>query len=295
MSPASSLPEGEFKDCLERQAHRLAELDRRVHRLELFLPLERGVPAFQPKDLPEPVQARLPDARDTPVAVRLIEMPAPPLEQASEPPALPAPPPVQPVAAIEPIRPPQRPPRKPAPAFLSEAEFHQKLTASEAQSEPAAPPKVRESWEVRLATVWLPRVAGVLILVGAAIGATLLQQQLGAVVRVALGYALTIGLVGGGWFVRRRHELLGRLTMAIGLAVGYFVSFAAHYIEPMNVLPASMSILLMLGFVGTLAGLAERWNSQGVAISWDMSPKLGSFQAFKNFFISMLSAFIIVL
>ncbi|MCB2153282.1 DUF2339 domain-containing protein [bacterium] len=250
MPPVAPLPELEVAAQLQRHEVRLAELDRRIGRLELDQPLQRGVPTFRPKDLPalKPKPTVIPEERKTPKAIPLREIPKPIVPK-----------PVAPKV----VHPPAAPKPKPVPAFLGEDDFFEKLK----RSEPAKPSEPKESWEVRLATVWLPRVAGVLILVGAAIGATLLPEQLGKPVRVLLGYALMGGLVAGGWFVQRRHERLGRLTMAIGLAVGYFVSFAAHYIPPMHVFPVIPSIALMLAFVGTLAVLAERWKSQSIAIA----------------------------
>jgi len=120
-------------------------------------------------------------------------------------------------------------------------------------------------WEVRLATTWLPRVGGVLLIAGVAFGAALIQPHLTPASRVGLGYLLAAAVGVAGFFVRRRHELVGRVTIAIGLAVGYSVSFGAHYILPMRIVPAVPSLLAMAVFAAALVVLAERWKSESTA------------------------------
>jgi uncharacterized membrane protein len=134
-----------------------------------------------------------------------------------------------------------------------------------AAAESAAEPVETVSWEVRLATTWLPRLGGVLLLAGAAFGATLIHGRLGPPFRVGLGFVAAVGIVLAGWFVQRRSEKVGRVTIAIGASLAYFISFASHYIKPMEVFPAWLSVGLMLLFVGSLVGMAERWKSEAVA------------------------------
>lgn len=122
-----------------------------------------------------------------------------------------------------------------------------------------------EGWEVALATRVLPVFGGILLLVGAAIGATLIEGAFAPLLRVALGYVLTAALVGVGWFARKRSTPVGQATIACGLALGYFTSFGGHFLAPMRVLPLAVSLGAMLLFVGILVLLADRWRSQPMA------------------------------
>jgi len=131
---------------------------------------------------------------------------------------------------------------------------------------PAPPKEKGPGFEVILATRVLPVVGGGLLILGGAFAATVIGVMMPPSGRIALGYLLAFALCLGGKFVTRRSEGVGRLTIAIGLAFGYFVSYAAHFIPPTRCLPAIPSLVLMIGFVAAIVGLAERWRSEWTAM-----------------------------
>lgn len=123
-----------------------------------------------------------------------------------------------------------------------------------------------DSLEVDLATRWLPRIGGILLLIGAAIGAAYIQPTLSATGRVAMGYMASVAILVLGWFTRNRSLIFSHTSIAIALALGYFVSFGSYFIEPMRVFPVFFpALILMVAFAGTLVILADRWQSQAFA------------------------------
>lgn len=137
------------------------------------------------------------------------------------------------------------------------------VAAAAADETPEAP---KESWDVRLGAVWLPRIGGVLLLIGAAIGATLIQKHLTPGMRVAGGYLVSALMAAAGMWLTKRSEVTGRVVTTIGLALAFFVSFASHYLKPMAVFPSALpASALMALFIGAVGWLAERWKSPSTA------------------------------
>ncbi len=232
----------------------------------------------EPIEIPKPVS--IPEETEEPVALPVaaqethppveIAPPAPPAfdhlaETPTPPPATPVehtPPQVSPPIPVTPAV--QQPPYSapsPAPAqFMSEEEFHGKI----AKATPPAPSPAKrdEGWEVRLMTTWLPRIGGVFALIGAAIIAALFDSPW---LKVGIGYGVA-GMLGlAGFWAKRRSETAGHVTIAISLALAYFVSFGGGFIDAMAIFPRMFALLLMVGFAGGIVGLAERWRSEGVA------------------------------
>ncbi len=132
-------------------------------------------------------------------------------------------------------------------------------------AQPSPPSQPTDSWEVRLATKWLPLIGGVLLLAGAALAAKLILPKLGPWARILAGYCVSVVITGAGVWVTRRHQPLGRATAAIGIALAFFMSFAAHYIPQTRVLGAPAAIGLMLLFTVVIVALAEVWKSEATA------------------------------
>lgn len=154
--------------------------------------------------------------------------------------------------------------------FLSPSEYRGGAPARVGESLFSAPAEVEEpvervSWEVRLATVWLPRVGGALLLLGLAWVAKLIAPSLGPAARVAAGYLGAALVAGAGWWVMRKSEAVGRVTLSIGLAAAFFVSFASGFLGPMKCWGAPPAIALMLLFTAAVAVLADRWRSEAAA------------------------------
>ncbi|MBX3729856.1 MAG: hypothetical protein KF858_11775 [Candidatus Sumerlaeia bacterium] len=140
--------------------------------------------------------------------------------------------------------------------FLSEHEY-----AGQTADAPEPEPREPVSLEVLLAK-WLPVVGGALVTVGVAFFATLVDVPW---LKVALGYVIAAALGGAGLLVLGRSQAIGRATVAVALSVGFFVSFASHYIEASRALPAVVALALMAAFCAGIFLTAERWRSQLVA------------------------------
>lgn len=89
-------------------------------------------------------------------------------------------------------------------------------------------------------------------------------------VRLALGFGLAVGLGGLGEYLRgSRWGWLGTCFLVSGYAMGYFFSYAAHYVDLLQVLPNPVhSWLLMTGLAG-LCTLHSRWNR---TLAWFAAP-----------------------
>ena len=154
----------------------------------------------------------------------------------------------------------------PAVEFMEPQEAHGGAMNLPPAAEPEAP-RQAVSLEERLGANWLLRIGGVLVLIGAAFFAALIQTQLTPLLRVASGFGFA-GLMGaGGWWLARRNQMAGRTLQVIGLSLAYFISFASGFFAQTKVfgsfvLPAAM----MIAFAGAMVIAAERWRSQFVAV-----------------------------
>ena len=133
------------------------------------------------------------------------------------------------------------------------------------------PPPVaeKESFEVRLGTFWLPRIGMVLLLTGMVFFAAYYAPRLHVLHKVALGYLVCAVLGGAGLWLEKRTTGLARVLQAGALALTYFVTYAAHYVEQFRVIESPRLALALLSVVvvaivvvaqqrrsPTLAGLA---------------------------------------
>ncbi len=126
-------------------------------------------------------------------------------------------------------------------------------------------PPEGENIEMLVGIYWTVRVG--LLAMAAALGmwAVYVSQFSGPLQRVLLGYALAAALLAGGWYFRRRVELFGRSLVSGGLAIGFFVSFAAHFLAGMHCMSIPPSVLLAAGFLIAMLRIAERWQAPAVA------------------------------
>ncbi len=150
------------------------------------------------------------------------------LEQVATPAPQPPPLPVSPVARQAP-RPPETPPLIAAPPPLS------------------IPPQ--ESFEVRLGTVWLPRIGMALLLTGMAFFAAYYFPRLTASQKVALSYACCGVLCVLGRWLEKRMTYLARVLFAGGLALAYFVTYAAHHVPALRVIQSPPLAIALLSVV----------------------------------------------
>lgn len=242
-------------DSREQLLRDLREVTERLERLEQRIDKIEGTE-------PEPPQAEPPPPPPTPEPE---PEPNPEPQPAAEPgvesePVLPA----AAKGAEESAEPPGREPLA-AESFLTEEEAHG--LPNPLVDAIGKPPRGRTgSVEVDFATVWLPRIGGVLLLIGAALGAMYIGPSFNPLGRVVCGYLITAGVGILGFLARRRSFVYAQAAWAIALSLGHFVSFATYFLPPMQVFTSFLpALFLMAGFAGTLIGLADRWRSQPLA------------------------------
>jgi hypothetical protein len=135
---------------------------------------------------------------------------------------------------------------------------------------PAAPAPARadahaDDFEIQLGTTWTLRIGLAAIAIAAALFARTVVPDLPAVAKVALAYAGAWLLFGVGKYVERRLERFARPVMASGLALAFFVSFAAYFVPAMRAVPLAASLLWMAAGVAAVLVFATRWQSQPTA------------------------------
>ncbi|HYO68624.1 MAG TPA: DUF2339 domain-containing protein [Archangium sp.] len=120
--------------------------------------------------------------------------------------------------------------------------------------------------EAHLGTYWLSRVGIVALIIGFAFLIIYHFGELGVLARVGAGYLLSAGLAALGLWLSRRHELFGRIVFGGGLALGYFVTYALHFVPAVRVIESEplALVLLALNVVGIVV-IAQRMQSETVA------------------------------
>ncbi len=129
-----------------------------------------------------------------------------------------------------------------------------------------AEPVVKESFEVRLGTFWLPRIGMALLLVGMVFLVTWSYRYMGPAGKVALSYLCCAALGGLGWWLEKRMEQLARVLQAGALALTYFVTYAMHYVETFRVIENPTIALALLSIVvAAIVIVADRRKSVTLA------------------------------
>lgn len=149
-------------------------------------------------------------------------------------------------------------PSRPAPAPES-------APPAQAPTEPGAEPETRDI-EAHLGTYWLSRAGIVALILGFAFLIIYHFGELGVLVRVGAGYLLSAGLAALGLWLSRRHLLFGRIVFGGGLALGYFVTYALHFVPAVRVIESEPLALVLLALnVVTIIAIAQRMQSETVA------------------------------
>ena len=139
----------------------------------------------------------------------------------------------------------------------------------------AAPP--RKSFAERLRTT-LPleellgmnlfaKIGIVLLVLGFALGGKLALVSMGPAARVALIYAASVALLGGGiWLERKeRYRIVGRAGIGGGWATLFFTTYAMYHVPAMTVMASNtLNCVLMLGVAIAMVAHTLRYKSQVV-------------------------------
>ena len=123
--------------------------------------------------------------------------------------------------------------------------------------------------EAHIGAVWLSRLAVVVLMTFIALFAreTYFTEHFGPVQKVLLGYVIAVAFTAYGIVLRSRPDLFAQAILGCGLAIFYFMTYAAFFIPQVQV--ASDQRWLGLGIVtvclGVIAGVAHWRRSETVA------------------------------
>jgi uncharacterized membrane protein len=235
----------------EAPSQQTKELQEEVHRLrELIILMNDRLAALERLQgiaVPTPEPMAAPPVTEVPEAVPTME----PTPAAVAPSMEAVPSPAEEIAPAAPILPP--PPRE------------------------VVPRKPRE-WELILGGNWLARVGVIALIIGAGFFLKFAfdQNWLGPTARVILGIVAGLGMVGGGYYWRKRYPTLSQALNGGGIAVLYLSIFAAFAFFQMLHFYVAIGLLFVVS--GGSATLALRHNSMALAI-------IGIFGAFSAPFV----------
>ena len=134
---------------------------------------------------------------------------------------------------------------------------------------PAAPPRVARdttALEDQLGKFWLSRLGIVSLITGVALLIITYFGELGPIVRVAVGYAIGAAVAWVGLRIARTHETFGRIVFGGGLAIGYFVTYALHFVAALRVVDSEViGVILVAVAIAAIVATAHRMRSETVA------------------------------
>lgn len=136
--------------------------------------------------------------------------------------------------------------------------------ASGVEAEDESPAGDPAGFEARFGSTWLLRIGLVLLAIAAALFSLVLTPRLGPAGKTALGYGFAALLFSAG-LLSRRLQAFAQPVMAGALSIGFFVSYAAGFIEPMRCMPVAASVASMGGFAGAILVFSDRWRSEFTA------------------------------
>lgn len=128
-------------------------------------------------------------------------------------------------------------------------------------------PETGESLERWIGTHWLLYVGVFAIVIGIAYFEKLAFENhwIGETARVLQGAAAGAVLIYAGWrFVRRGYALYGQMLAGCGTAALYVSTYAAFNFY--HLIDRPVAFALMVAITGFSAVLADRWQSQGLAV-----------------------------
>lgn len=121
-------------------------------------------------------------------------------------------------------------------------------------------------FETRLGVVWFNRLGLLLLAIGLAYLAKLATPLLQPWHKTALAYAMAMGVAWTGRALESRLRRFGRPVLAGGLALGFYVSFAAGFVPAMKCVPIEVALVWMAGGILSILWMAEQRRSQRIAM-----------------------------
>lgn len=128
------------------------------------------------------------------------------------------------------------------------------------------PPAAGLDVEAAIGGKWLLRAGLGILAIALALFARLVAPQLSPMAKVALAYAGAIGFFALGKFFEAKLDRFAKPVMAGGLAFGFFVAFAAHFVPAMQAVSMPVSIGWMALSMLSVLVAAERWKSESTAM-----------------------------
>ncbi|NNL31499.1 MAG: DUF2339 domain-containing protein, partial [Gemmatimonadetes bacterium] len=120
--------------------------------------------------------------------------------------------------------------------------------------------------EAAIGGKWLLRAGLGILAIALALFARLVAPQLSPMAKVALAYAGALGFFALGKFFEDKLDRFAKPVMAGGLAFGFFVAFAAHFVPAMQAVSLPVSIGWMALSMLSVLVAAERWKSESTAV-----------------------------
>jgi hypothetical protein len=128
------------------------------------------------------------------------------------------------------------------------------------------PPREARDLEATLGTYWLSRAGILALITGLAWFIALHFGDLGPALRVVLGYGLSALIAAVGLWFSRTQRLFGHVVFGGGLAVGYFVTYALHFVDSVRVIDSQLIGLVLLAVaIAVIAALAQHLSSETTA------------------------------
>ncbi len=139
-------------------------------------------------------------------------------------------------------------------------------TPEEEPTPTAEPVAATLDFETLVGSTWLLRLGLGILAIALALFARSIAPQLSPGAKVALAYGASIAFFGVGKYFEDRLEKFARPVMAGGLAFGFFIAFAAHFVPAMRAVSLPVSIAWMVLSMLAVLVAAERWKSEPTAI-----------------------------
>ena len=146
------------------------------------------------------------------------------------------------------------------------AQLEGRLVAATVAPSPAVRRDAAAALETKLGTYWLSRLGVVSLTSGAALAILTYFAELGPIVRIALGYAAAGVVAWIGLRLARAYPTFGRIVFGGGLAIGYFATYALHFVPALRIIDSEpLGIALVAAAIAAIVAIAHRMQSETVA------------------------------
>ncbi|MDX1492553.1 MAG: DUF2339 domain-containing protein [Longimicrobiales bacterium] len=134
------------------------------------------------------------------------------------------------------------------------------------QAAPPPPTPAGLDVEAAIGSTWLLRIGLGILAIALALFARLVAPQLSPLAKVVVAYAGAMAFFAVGKVFEERLDRFAKPVMAGGLAFGFFVAFAAHFVPAMQAVSLPVSIAWMSVSMLAVLVAAERWRSESTAV-----------------------------